>query len=82
MGSNLALAVLYAAYSVVTGTCAIGSWVTAHECGHGAFSDNRRLQDVVGFVFHSALLVPYYAWQRSHAVHHANTNHITDGETH
>ena len=26
--------------------------------------------------------VPYFSWQRSHAVHHANTNHISDGETH
>ena len=22
------------------------------------------------------------AWQRSHAVHHARTNHVTEGETH
>lgn len=28
------------------------------------------------------LMVPYFSWQRSHAVHHANTNHMTDGETH
>lgn len=69
-------------YSVVTGTAAIGMWVTAHECGHGAFSDNRRLQDLVGYLFHSLLLVPYFSWQRSHAIHHANTNHILDGETH
>eukprot|EP01041_Mallomonas_annulata_P001824 gene1824-3534_t len=69
-------------YAVVTGTVAIGMWVTAHECGHGAFSDNRKLQDAVGFLFHSALLVPYFSWQRSHAVHHANTNHVVDGETH
>ena len=27
-------------------------------------------------------LVPYFSWQRTHAIHHANTNHITDGETH
>jgi len=26
--------------------------------------------------------VPYFSWQRSHALHHANTNHISDGETH
>ena len=25
-----------------------GCWVVAHECGHGAFSDNRRLQTAVG----------------------------------
>ena len=33
-------------------------------------------------MLHSILLVPYFSWQRSHAVHHANTNHITKGETH
>jgi len=57
-------------------------WVLAHECGHGAFSDNRKLETIVGYCLHSFLLVPYFSWQRSHAVHHAFTNHITDGETH
>ena len=37
------------AYAVVTGTVATGPWVVAHECGHGAFSDNRTLQDAVGY---------------------------------
>ena len=40
------------------------------------------LQDLVGYVLHSALLVPYFSWQRSHAVHHMRTNHLTEGETH
>ena len=57
---NLAVAL----YSVITGTVAIGMWVTAHEAGHGAFSDNRKLQDFIGYLFHSVLLVPYYSWQR------------------
>ena len=30
-------------YSILSGTTAMGLWVLAHECGHGAFSDNRKL---------------------------------------
>jgi omega-6 fatty acid desaturase (delta-12 desaturase) len=56
--------------------------VVAHECGHGAFSDNKTIQDTVGYILHSLLLVPYYSWQRSHAVHHSRTNHVMEGETH
>lgn len=70
------------AYSAVTGTVAMGLWVLAHECGHGAFSKNKSIQDTVGFIIHSFMLVPYYSWQRSHAVHHKYTNHMELGETH
>ena len=66
-------------YSILSGTTSMGLWVLAHECGHGAFSDNRKLETFVGYCLHSFLLVPYFSWQRSHAVHHAFTNHITDG---
>ena len=79
---KLAALPLWLAYAAVTGTVWTGMWVIAHECGHGAFSDNRFLQDAVGYVLHSALLVPYFSWQHSHAVHHQFTNHITKGETH
>lgn len=72
----------WAAYSAVTGTVAMGLWVLSHECGHGAFSKNKTLQDTVGYIFHSLFLVPYYSWQRSHAVHHQYTNNIELGETH
>ena len=70
------------AYWYVAGTIWTGAWVVAHECGHGAFSDNRLLQDTVGYILHTALLVPYFSWQRSHAVHHSKTNHVLEGETH
>ncbi len=69
-------------YAVVVGTFSTGVWVIAHECGHRAFANGTRLQDAIGFVLHSSLLVPYFSWQRSHAVHHAKTNHVIDGETH
>jgi hypothetical protein len=73
---------IWTAYSAVTGTVAMGLWVLAHECGHGAFSKNKKIQDAVGYVLHSLFLVPYYSWQRSHAVHHQYTNNIELGETH
>jgi len=73
---------LWLLYMVVCGTFATGVWVVAHECGHRAFCRGTKLQDSIGFVLHSAMLVPYFSWQRSHAVHHAKTNHLTEGETH
>ena len=69
-------------YSFLSGTTAMGFWVIAHECGHGAFSKNKILESITGYLLHSLLLVPYFSWQRSHAIHHRFTNHITNGETH
>lgn len=77
-----AFAPVWLLYALVSSTVAMGCWVVAHECGHGAFSDRKWLQTTVGYLFHSSLLVPYFSWQRSHAVHHMYTNHVTDGETH
>lgn len=70
------------AYAIVAGTAGTGCWVVAHECGHRAFARSNWLQDVIGYILHSSLLVPYFSWQRSHAVHHARTNHLDLGETH
>eukprot|EP00546_Thalassionema_frauenfeldii_P012077 CAMPEP_0178915568 /NCGR_PEP_ID=MMETSP0786-20121207/12097_1 /TAXON_ID=186022 /ORGANISM="Thalassionema frauenfeldii, Strain CCMP 1798" /LENGTH=481 /DNA_ID=CAMNT_0020588689 /DNA_START=185 /DNA_END=1630 /DNA_ORIENTATION=- len=84
--SNPLLAVfgtaVWSTYAAVTGTVAMGLWVLAHECGHGAFSKNVALQDTIGYILHSFFLVPYFSWQRSHAVHHKFTNHMDLGETH
>ena len=69
------------AAAVVIGTAATGCWVIAHECGHRAFTKHNWLQDTIGFILHSGMLVPYFSWQRSHALHHARTNHLDLGET-
>jgi len=82
IGTSIWTLPIWTAYSAVTGTVAMGLWVLAHECGHGAFSPDKKLQDTIGFILHSFLLVPYYSWQRSHAVHHQYTNHMGLGETH
>ncbi|EAU81574.2 delta 12 fatty acid epoxygenase [Coprinopsis cinerea okayama7 len=49
-----------------------GLWVIGHECGHGAFSDYKIVNDVLGFIIHSFLWTPYFSWKISHHRHHSN----------
>ena len=69
-------AALWAVYTVVQGMVATGVWVLAHECGHQSFSTSKALNDSVGFILHSSLLVPYYSWKFSHSQHHKATGHV------
>ena len=34
-----------------------------HECGHGVFATSNLVNNVFGYVIHSALLTPYFAWR-------------------
>jgi omega-6 fatty acid desaturase (delta-12 desaturase) len=72
----------YALYSAIQGTVVMGFMVIGHECGHGAFSEYPVINDFVGYILHTGLLVPYFAWQKTHATHHSRANHTIDGETH
>lgn len=60
-------------YWIAQGCVLTGVWVIAHECGHHAFSDYQWVDDTVGLLLHSALLVPYFSWKYSHRRHHSNT---------
>lgn len=62
--------------------CSLNLGALGHECGHFAFSDIRWLNDVLGYILYEIILVPYYSFQHSHAVHHAKPAHLTEGETH
>ncbi|EAZ63111.1 oleate delta-12 desaturase [Scheffersomyces stipitis CBS 6054] len=68
---------LWMAYSYALGLFGFGLWILAHECGHGAFSDYQNINDVIGWVLHSYLMVPYFSWKFSHAKHHKATGHLT-----
>ncbi|KAF2269006.1 delta(12) fatty acid desaturase [Lojkania enalia] len=74
--SAAARAGLWAGYTFVQGLFGTGLWVLAHECGHQAFSPSKVLNDTVGWICHSALLVPYFSWKISHGKHHKATGHM------
>ncbi|GBG24140.1 Delta12-fatty-acid desaturase [Hondaea fermentalgiana] len=75
-------AIGWTAYVIVQGTVFAGLWVLGHECGHQAFSNYRVVNDTVGYLVHTALLVPYFSWAYTHGLHHARVNHMLDGESH
>lgn len=70
------LLLCYAVYPYLAGLPLTGLWVLAHECGHGAFSTNKLVAHPVGFIIHSALMSPYFAWRSSHGRHHQFANNI------
>lgn len=70
----------WAVYWILQGSVCTGVWVIAHECGHHGFSDYQWIDDTVGLILHSALLVPYFSWKYSHRRHHANTGSIDNDE--
>uniref|UniRef100_A0A0D9XJ09 Fatty acid desaturase domain-containing protein n=1 Tax=Leersia perrieri TaxID=77586 RepID=A0A0D9XJ09_9ORYZ len=67
-------------YWATQGSILTGVWVIGHECGHHAFSDYLLLDNIVGFVLHSALLTPFFSWKYSHRRHHANTASMENDE--
>ena len=67
---------LWGLYTILQGLFGTGIWVLAHECGHQAFSPSKKLNDTVGWICHSALLVPYFSWKISHGKHHKATGNI------
>ncbi|TPX46977.1 hypothetical protein SeLEV6574_g02907 [Synchytrium endobioticum] len=68
--------VFWPLYWYFQGAIMTGAWVIAHECGHQAFSDYKWINNTIGWIIHSAMLVPYHSWRVSHAQHHAGNAHL------
>jgi fatty acid desaturase len=49
--------------------------------GHQSFSNSRTLNDFVGHLAHSSILVPYHGWRVSHRKHHGNHGHVENDES-
>nr|GEW04705.1 omega-3 fatty acid desaturase, chloroplastic [Tanacetum cinerariifolium] len=54
--------VVWPLYWFAQGTMFWALFVLGHDCGHGSFSNNAKLNSVVGHILHSSILVPYHGW--------------------
>lgn len=63
------------------GTMFWALFVVGHDCGHGSFSKYKWLNNLIGHLSHTPILVPYHGWRISHRTHHANTGNIDTDES-
>lgn len=79
---SLMMAVILHMLSFCAGLLFTGMWILAHECGHSAFSPNNIINNVVGWLLHSFLLVPYHSWAITHRRHHSFAGHMDKDTAH
>lgn len=68
-------------YWFAQGTMFWALFVLGHDCGHGSFSSSKTVNNLVGHLVHSFILVPYHGWRISHRTHHANHGHVEHDES-
>ncbi|KAK0465151.1 fatty acid desaturase-domain-containing protein [Desarmillaria tabescens] len=71
---------LWLAYWWVQGLVWAGIFCLGHDAGHGTLYRSTRVNNLVGFVLHTALLIPYYAWRATHHAHHKATSSMERDE--
>lgn len=47
-----------------------------HDCGHGAFFDNRTANDWTGRLLGVLTFTPYFFWKYAHNMHHAGSGNL------
>lgn len=62
--------------SVVNAGFLLRLFCIQHDCGHGSYFSDRRLNDWTGRVIGVLTLTPYDVWKRSHAIHHSHSGDL------
>jgi omega-6 fatty acid desaturase (delta-12 desaturase) len=62
--------------ALLNGIFLVRLFIIQHDCGHGAFLKQRRVQNWIGRSLGVLTLTPYAVWQRTHAIHHASHGNL------
>ncbi len=62
--------------SIVNAGFLLRLFAIQHDCGHGAFFNNRTLSDWLGRGLGVLTLTPYDVWRRSHSIHHSSSGNL------
>ncbi|WP_411954555.1 fatty acid desaturase [Alkalibacillus sp. S2W] len=62
--------------SVLAGGFMVRVFIIFHDCCHGSFFKNRKLNHFVGTVTGILTMFPYRKWKREHSIHHATSSNL------
>lgn len=51
-------------------------FIIQHDCGHGSFLGNRRLNNLLGSILGLITLFPYGYWKKTHSIHHGTSGNL------
>ena len=68
--------ILSIALSILAGGFVVRVFIIFHDCCHGSFFKNRKVNHFVGTVSGILTMFPYEKWKREHSIHHATSSNL------
>ncbi len=62
--------------NVLAGLFLVRIFILQHDAGHGSFFPHRLANNALGFACSILTMVPYAAWQYTHAIHHSTSSNL------
>jgi len=63
-------------FTILASGLIIRTFIIFHDCTHGSFFHNKKLNDTVGTITGVLTMFPYAKWKREHAIHHASSSNL------
>lgn len=51
-------------------------FIIFHDCGHGSFFKQKKINDIVGKILGILVFTPYTPWHFSHRIHHSSAGNL------
>lgn len=64
--------------AVIASGFVVRTFIIFHDCTHGSFFKNRKLNAVVGNITGVITTFPYEQWKREHLIHHASSSNLDE----
>ncbi|MDV2886697.1 fatty acid desaturase [Alkalihalophilus pseudofirmus] len=64
------------AFAVVAAGFVVRIFIIFHDCCHGSFFKNKKLNNIVGTITGIITMFPYEKWKREHSIHHATSSNL------
>ena len=64
------------AFTILASGFIIRTFIIFHDCTHGSFFHNKKLNDTIGTITGVLTFFPYEKWKREHAIHHATSSNL------